>query len=66
MNDIVRMFLGRKSAEEVLREDAAAIKRIGEDVRLFTFDQREEAGYVTANSRAVAIDELISVSHKRT
>jgi hypothetical protein len=57
MNDIVRRFLGGKSAQEVLREEAATIQRIGDDHRVFTFDQREDAGYVTAESRAVAVQD---------
>lgn len=58
MNDFVRLFLGSKSALEVLIEEAEAIKSIGNDARVFTFNQKEREGYVTANSRPKAVEDV--------
>lgn len=58
MIDIVKLLLGGKSVDVALREDAEAIKRIGADSRVFTFDERQEGGVITARSRPIPVEEL--------
>lgn len=50
-------LIGSKTVQEILKEDAIAIKKRGEDVRVFTYQERNDHGFVTAKARPVPKDE---------
>lgn len=52
-----KVLIGNKSIQEILNEDAIAIKKRGEDVRVFTYQERNDHGFVTAKARPVPKDE---------
>ena len=52
-----KVLTGNKSTQEILKEDAIAIKKRGEDVRVFTYQERNDQGFVTAKARPVPKDE---------
>lgn len=47
MNELVRKVLAGRTVNEMLHDEARAIKAIGEDKREMTYNAKIEHGYVT-------------------
>jgi hypothetical protein len=50
MNSIFKVFFGDKTVQDILEEDARAIKQRGEDTRVYTYDERNDQGFIRARA----------------